>query len=55
MVQLRNYQKVNEACNGSLISRVVQEHGMNILYPLHVTVFNTLTDDEKKEAEKTGE
>ena len=28
---------------------------MNILYPLHITGFDTLLDDEKKEAEKSGE
>ena len=50
-----NSQKVNESCNGSLISRGVQEHGMKILYPLHVTGFYTLTNDYKKDMDILGE
>ena len=50
-----NYHKVNDAWNGSLISRGVQEHGMKIIYPLHVTSFNTLPDNHNKEAETAGE
>ena len=54
LVRLHNYQKVNEACNGSLIKRVFQEYGMKILYPLNVTGFDKLSDYEKKEAETAG-
>ena len=54
LVRFRNAQKVNEACDGSLITKVVQEHGMKILFPLHNTVFDSLQKDEKKEAEKAG-
>ena len=31
LVRLRNSQKFNEACNGRLITKGVQEHGMNTL------------------------
>ena len=55
MVQLRNYQKVNEACNGSLISRGFQENGMKLVHPLHVTGFYALQYDGKKEAYIPGE
>ena len=47
----KNAHEVNEACNGSIISRRVQEHGMKILYPLHVTGFDTLLDGDKKETD----
>ena len=50
-VRFRNAQKVNKVFNMSLILRGFQEHGMNILYPLHVTGFDTMSDDDKKEAE----
>ena len=33
----------------------VQEHGMKILYPLHVTGFDTLLDGDKKETETARE
>ena len=52
--RFRNAKKVNEACNGILITRVVQEHGMKILFPLHNTGFDSLQEDKKKEAEKAG-
>ena len=55
LVRFRNAQKVNEACGGSLITKSVQEHGMNISFPLHNTGFDSLQEDEKKEAEKVGE
>ena len=55
LVRFRNAQKVNEACNGSLITRGVQEHGMKILFPLQNTGFDSLQEDEKKKAEKAGE
>ena len=42
LVRFRNAQKVNEACNGRLITRGVQEHGMEILFQLHTTVFYLL-------------
>ena len=34
LVRLHNAHKINEACNGSLITNDVQEHGTNILLPL---------------------
>ena len=43
----RNAQKVNEACNRSLITKVVQEHGVKIL---HNAGFDYLQEDNKKEA-----
>ena len=55
MVRFRNAQKNNEACNVKLITKGVQEHGMNIISPLHNTGFDSLQEDEKKEAEKSGE
>ena len=54
LVRFRNAQKVNEACDESLITKGVQEHGMKIIFPLHNTGFNSLQEDEKKEAEKEG-
>ena len=55
LVRFFNAQKVNEAYNGSLITKGVQEHGMKILFPLQNTGFDYLQEDEKKEAEKSGE
>ena len=55
LVRFRNAQKVNEACDGSLITKGVQEHGMKIRFPLHNTGFYSLQEDEKKEAEKERE
>ena len=49
-----NSQKVNEECNGSIILRVVQEHVMKILYSFHVTSFDTLLDNGRKEVETAG-
>ena len=49
-----NAQKVNQACNGSLISRGFQENGMRILYTLNATGFYNLSDKEKNE-EKAAE
>ena len=53
--QVRDAQKVSEGCNGSLISRGVHEHGMHITYPVHVTGFDPLSENDKKEAETEGE
>ena len=50
LVRIRNIQKFNEACNGSLITKGVQEHGINIFFPFHNTGFDSLQEDEKKEA-----
>ena len=50
LVRFRNAQKVNEACNGSLITKGVQEHGTNILFPFHNNGFDSLQEDDKKEA-----
>ena len=37
------------------MSKEVQDHGIEILYPLHGTGFEIMEDDGKKEAETTGE
>ena len=50
LVRFWNAQKVNEACDGSLITKGVQEHGMKILFPLKNTGFDSLQEDKKKEA-----
>ena len=50
LVRFRNAQKVDEACNGILITKGVQEHGMNILFPLHNIVFDSLKQDKKRES-----
>ena len=50
-----NDQRVNEACNGSLITRGYQEHGVKIIYPLHVTGFDALQDYDSKETDISGE
>ena len=55
MVRFRNSQKVNEACNGSLITRGVQENGTNILFPLHNTGYDSIQEDKNKESETAGE
>ena len=49
LVRFRNAQKVNEACDGSLITKGVQEHVMKIRFPLHKTGFDSLQEDEMKE------
>ena len=54
LVRFRNTQKSNEACDGSLITKGVQEHGMKIHFPLHNTGFDSLQEDDKKESEKAG-
>ena len=51
MIRLRNSQKVNKACDVSLISKGVQEHGMKILYILYVTAVDVMLDYEIKYAE----
>ena len=55
LVRFHNVQKVNEACDGSLITKEVQKHGMKIIFPLHNTGFDSLQEYEHKEAEKAGE
>ena len=52
--RFRNAQKSSEACNGSLITKVVQKHGMKILFPFHNTRFDSLQEDKNKEAENIG-
>ena len=53
--RLRNAQKVNEACNGRLITNGIHEHGMKILFPLHNNGFDFTKEDNKKDTEKAGE
>ena len=48
LVRFRNSQKVNEACDGSLITKVVQENGVKIRFPFHNTGFDSLQEDDKK-------
>ena len=48
LVRFRNAQKVNEECNGILIAKGVQYHGINIIFPLHNTGFESPQEDEKK-------
>ena len=55
LVKFRNAYKFNEDCNGILITRGVQEHGMKILLPLHNNGFDSLQEDEKNKSEKAGE
>ena len=55
LVRFRNDQKVNEACNTILITKGIKEHGMKILFPLHNTGFDYIQEDEKKEAENSGD
>ena len=33
LVRFRNAQKVNESCNGSLVTKGIQYHGVKILLP----------------------
>ena len=44
LVRFRNAQNFNEACDGSLIAKGVQEHGMKIRFPLHNTGFDSLQE-----------
>ena len=55
MVRFFDAKKFNEAWNGSLISKVVQYYGMKIMYPVHATGFDTLSDYENKEVETIAE
>ena len=55
LVRFCNAQNFNEVFNGSLITRGVQERGMNILFPLNNTGFDYLQQYMKNTAEKTGE
>ena len=50
-VRFRDSHNVNEECNVIPITKGVQEHGMNILYLPHVTSFDALQQNDKKEAE----
>ena len=50
LFRFRNAQKVNESCDGRLITKGVQDPGMNIRFPLNNTGFDSLQEDEKKEA-----
>ena len=50
LVRFRNSQKVNEACNGSLIIKGLQEYGIKILFPLHNNGFDSIQEYEKKES-----
>ena len=45
LVRFHNAKKVNEACNGSLITKGIQERGMKTLFPLHNTGFDTIQED----------
>ena len=49
------YQKVNEACNEILITRGVQEHGINIIFPFHNTWFDLIWENEKKGEETVAD
>ena len=53
-IRFRKDQKVNEAYNGILITKEIQEHGMKILFLLQNTEFDSLKEDDKKELEKSG-
>ena len=55
LVRFRNSQNVNEACEGSLITKGVQENCMNIRLPFHYAGFDYIQEDENKETEKAGE
>ena len=55
LVRFRNAQKANEACDGIMITKGVQEHGTKILFPWHNTVFEYIQEDENKDTEKAGE
>ena len=50
LVRFLNAQKFNEACDGSLITKGVQEHGTKIRFPLHNNGFDSLQEDDNKEA-----
>ena len=50
LVRFYNAQKVNDACDGSLIAKGKQDHEMTILFPLHNTGFDSLEEEENKEA-----
>ena len=42
LVRFCNAQKVNEACDGILITKGIQEHGIKTRFPLHNNVFDSL-------------
>ena len=50
LVRFRNAHKVNEACNGILITKGIQEHSMKIISPFQNTGFDSLQEDDKKMA-----
>ena len=45
LVRFRNAQKVNEACDGSLVTKGVEDHGMKIIFPLLNNGFDSLQED----------
>ena len=45
LFRLHNTQKVNEACNGSLVKKGVKDHGANIIFLFHNTGFDSLKED----------
>ena len=51
LVILRNAKKINDMCN---VSKVVQDYGIKVRYPLHINRFYAISDDKNKEAETTG-
>ena len=55
LVRFRIAQKFNEACDRSLTTKGVQEHGTKIRFPWHNTGFDSLQEDENKGAEKARE
>ena len=54
LVRFCNTQKINKACNGIIIPIGVHENWMNILYPLHVTSFTAMQDNDRNEADIAG-
>ena len=54
LVRFRDAHKVNEACNGVLITKGVQEHWMKIISPFHNTGFDSLQEYKKKNSGKAG-
>ena len=55
LVKFHNAQKFNEASNGTIMTRGFQEHRFKIVYPLHITEFDAILDDDKKDADTSGE
>ena len=40
LVRLRKSENFNEACNGSLTKKGVQDHGIKVIFPLHTSIFD---------------